>query len=141
MEDRIWPMSAVDFLEHPVVWSKPLRDAGSGVTAPHAVTHPKTERPARSSSGAFAFPSLEIPKQRRSSAMFESQSREELDAILKTDVEFRQLYHRHRELDKQVLDAELGVLPLDDFTLAQMKREKLHAKDRLTQMFEIRQAH
>lgn len=73
--------------------------------------------------------------------MFESQSREELDALLKSDVEFRQLYHRHRELDKQVLDAELGVLPLDDFTLAQMKREKLHAKDRLTQLFETRQAH
>ena len=73
--------------------------------------------------------------------MFESQSRDELDALLKSDVEFRQLYHRHRELDKQVLDAELGVLPLDDLTLAQMKREKLHAKDRLTHMFEIRQAH
>ena len=73
--------------------------------------------------------------------MFEGQSRDELDAILKTDIEFRQLYHRHRELDKQVLDAELGVLPLDDMTLAQMKREKLHAKDRLTHMFEAKQAH
>ncbi len=73
--------------------------------------------------------------------MFESQSRDELDAILKSDVEFRQLYHRHRELDKQVLDAELGVLPLDDTTLAQMKREKLHAKDRLTHLFEAKQTH
>jgi uncharacterized protein YdcH (DUF465 family) len=73
--------------------------------------------------------------------MFESQPRDELDALLKTDVEFRQLYHRHRELDKQVLDAELGVLPLDDFTLAQMKREKLHAKDRLTHLFESKQPH
>ncbi|HTA64207.1 MAG TPA: YdcH family protein [Xanthomonadaceae bacterium] len=73
--------------------------------------------------------------------MFESQPREELDALLKSDVEFRQLYHRHRELDKQVLDAELGVLPLDDFTLAQMKREKLHAKDRLTHLFEAKQTH
>ena len=73
--------------------------------------------------------------------MFETQSRDELDALLKSDVEFRQLYHRHRELDKQVLDAELGVLPLDDVTLAQMKREKLHAKDRLTHLFESRQTH
>ncbi len=72
--------------------------------------------------------------------MFESQSREELDALLKFDIEFRQLYHRHRELDKQVLDAELGVLPLDDQTLAKMKREKLHAKDRLLHMFENRQS-
>lgn len=73
--------------------------------------------------------------------MFESHSRDELDALLKSNVEFRQLYHRHRELDKQVTDAELGVLPLDDTTLAQMKREKLHAKDRLTHMFESRQTH
>ena len=73
--------------------------------------------------------------------MFEGHSRDELDALLKNDIEFRQLYHRHRELDKQVLDAELGVLPLDDMTLAQMKREKLHAKDRLTHMFETRHTH
>ncbi len=73
--------------------------------------------------------------------MFESQSRDELDAILKSDIEFRQLYHRHRELDKQVLDAELGVLPLDDNTLAQMKREKLHAKDRLTILYAAKQTH
>ena len=34
------------------------------------------------------------------------------------------------------MDAELGVLPIDDVTLGQMKREKLAAKDRLTRMFE-----
>jgi uncharacterized protein YdcH (DUF465 family) len=73
--------------------------------------------------------------------MFEGQSRDELEALLRSDIEFRQLYHRHRELDKQVMDAELGVLPLDDVTLAQMKREKLHAKDRLTHLFESRQTH
>jgi len=33
-------------------------------------------------------------------------------------------------------DAELGVLPLDDATLGQMKREKLHAKDRLIRMYD-----
>ena len=73
--------------------------------------------------------------------MFESHSRDELDAILKADSEFRQLYHRHKELDRQVLDAELGVLPLDDNTLTHMKREKLQAKDRLTQMYAHKQAH
>ena len=55
---------------------------------------------------------------------------------MKANNEFRQLYHRHKELDKQVLDAELGVLPVDDTTLAQMKREKLAAKDRLTRMYD-----
>lgn len=68
--------------------------------------------------------------------MFEGRPQDELDAIMKANTEFRQLYYRHKELDKQVLDAELGVLPIDDGTLAQMKREKLAAKDRLTRMYD-----
>lgn len=81
--------------------------------------------------GAFAFLEEVNP-------MFEGQPQSELDALMKSDPEFRQLYHRHRELDKQVLDAELGVLPLDDTTLGRMKKEKLNAKDRLTRMFDTR---
>ena len=68
--------------------------------------------------------------------MVEGQPQVELEALMKANTEFRQLYHRHKELDKQVLDAELGVLPVDDTTLAQMKREKLAAKDRLTRMYD-----
>lgn len=67
--------------------------------------------------------------------MFEGQPQAELDAVMKSNAEFRQLYYRHKELDKQVLDAELGVLPIDDTTLSRMKREKLAAKDRLTRMY------
>lgn len=67
--------------------------------------------------------------------MFEGQPQVELDALMKANPEFRQLYHRHRRLDKKVLDAELGVLPIDDVTLSQMKREKLAAKDHLTRLF------
>ena len=68
--------------------------------------------------------------------MFEGQSHTDLLAFMKENTEFRQLYHRHKELDKQVLDAELGVLPIDDARLVQMKREKLAAKDRLTRMYD-----
>jgi len=68
--------------------------------------------------------------------MFEGQPQAELEAMMKTSTEFRQLYYRHQELDKQVLDAELGVLPVGDVTLNQMKRVKLHAKDRLTRMYD-----
>ena len=71
--------------------------------------------------------------------MFEGQPQVELDAILRANNEFRQLYYRHKELDKQVLDAELGVLPIDDTRLVQMKREKLAAKDRLIRMYDERQ--
>jgi uncharacterized protein YdcH (DUF465 family) len=68
--------------------------------------------------------------------MFEGQPQAELDALMQSNPEFRQLYQRHRDLDKRVLDAELGVLAVDDFTLTQMKREKLYAKDRLADMYD-----
>lgn len=71
--------------------------------------------------------------------MFEGQPQTELEALMKANTEFRQLYHRHKELDKQVLDAELGVLPMADNRLVQMKREKLAAKDRLTRMYDTLQ--
>lgn len=70
--------------------------------------------------------------------MFEAQPQADVDALLKSDTEFRKLYQRHRELDKQVLDAELGVRAIDDTTLVKMKKEKLFAKDRLTRLFAAR---
>ncbi len=70
--------------------------------------------------------------------MFESQPQSDVEAMVKSDPEFRTLLNRHRQLDKQVLDAELGVLPIDDTTLVKMKKEKLHAKDKLTRLFDRR---
>jgi uncharacterized protein YdcH (DUF465 family) len=72
--------------------------------------------------------------------MFENQPGSQVEALLESDSEFRKLFRRHQELDKQVLDAELGVLPLDDVTLVKMKKEKLLAKDRLTRMLESSRA-
>lgn len=69
--------------------------------------------------------------------MFEGQSQTEVDALIQGNSEFKQLYHRHKQLDKRVLDAELGVFPVDDITLSQMKREKLAAKDRLVRLFDV----
>lgn len=68
--------------------------------------------------------------------MFEGQPQSDVDAMM-GNPEFKQLYSRHKQLDKQVLDAELGVLAVDDTTLAQMKREKLAAKDRLTRLYDV----
>jgi uncharacterized protein len=73
--------------------------------------------------------------------MFEGQPQDELETLMRSDAEFRQLLQRHRELDKQVTDAELGVLPIDDNTLSRMKREKLYAKDRLLRMYETKHHH
>ena len=67
--------------------------------------------------------------------MFEGQPQTEIDALMKADPEFRQLYQQHRKLDKKCMDAELGVLPIDSLTLGQMKREKLLAKQKLERMY------
>lgn len=73
--------------------------------------------------------------------MFEGRPQAEIEAAFQANPEFRRLYHHHQELDKKVMDAELGVLPIDETTLSQMKREKLHAKDRLTRMYDALQRH
>jgi len=72
--------------------------------------------------------------------MFEDCRKNEVDALLASDSEFRSLYRHHRDLDKKVHDAELGVLPMDSMTLMTMKREKLRAKDRLTELWDRHQA-
>lgn len=82
--------------------------------------------------GRFAFVPMEA-------YMFEDQSQVDIEELIKTSPEFKQLYQRHQKLDKKVMDAELGVLPIDDTTLGQMKREKLAAKDRLIQMYDRQQ--
>ncbi|WP_449465773.1 YdcH family protein [Stenotrophomonas humi] len=68
--------------------------------------------------------------------MFEGQPQSEIDALMKANPEFRLLYQQHRKLNKKCMDAQLGVLPIDDVTLGQMKREKLLAKQRLLRMYE-----
>lgn len=70
--------------------------------------------------------------------MFENQQKE-IESLIADNEEFRSLYQRHKELNKKVEAAELGVLPLDDVTLAKFKKEKLWAKDRLTHMYEQHQ--
>lgn len=64
--------------------------------------------------------------------MFENQNEQEIEALMKSHYEFRTLYTRHKELDQQVDSHERGKLPMDELTLHALKKEKLHAKDRLT---------
>ena len=73
--------------------------------------------------------------------MFEERSPDELESLLKSNPEFKQLYQHHKELDRRVMNAELGVTPVDDLTLNQLKRQKLAAKDRLVRMAESIQLH
>jgi uncharacterized protein len=76
-----------------------------------------------------------VSMQRGGRLMFENQQ-QDVESLIKDDHEFRSLYQRHQELDSKVRDAELGVLPLDDTTLHNMKKEKLWAKDKLTSLWE-----
>lgn len=70
--------------------------------------------------------------------MFENQQRDDVEALMKADAEFRRLYQRHKQLDSKVHDADIGVLPIDGVTLASMKREKLQAKTQLERMWSDR---
>jgi uncharacterized protein YdcH (DUF465 family) len=54
--------------------------------------------------------------------------------LLQENEDFQHLYKRHHELKEKVHKAELGILPLDDFTLGSMKKQKLAAKDRMAVM-------
>ena len=68
--------------------------------------------------------------------MFEDQSQSEIEARRARDPEFRTLHDEHRKLNRQCMDAELGVMAVSDITLGRMKREKLLAKQRLQRMLE-----
>ena len=53
--------------------------------------------------------------------MFEGQSTADVEALIKSDPEFRQLYRHHQQLNSKVMDAELGVLPIDDVTVPRLR--------------------
>jgi uncharacterized protein YdcH (DUF465 family) len=56
--------------------------------------------------------------------------------LLTGNENFQELYKKHRELKAKVRDAEIGVLPVDDLTLGEMKKEKLLAKDKMAAIIE-----
>ena len=56
--------------------------------------------------------------------------------LLKENADFQHLYKQHHQLKERVHKAELGLIALDDLTLGSMKKEKLHAKDRMAAMID-----
>lgn len=67
--------------------------------------------------------------------MFENH-KDQMEVLLKSNDDFRQLYNRHQQIEKRVIAAENGTAPMEDQALNQLKREKLQAKDQLTRMME-----
>jgi len=59
----------------------------------------------------------------------------DLISRLKTEDEhFARLFHRHNELDQQIINMETGVLPANDVSIENLKKEKLQLKDSLYQL-------
>jgi len=59
---------------------------------------------------------------------------ETLEKLLSENDDFRSMYQRHAELNQKVDKASHGALPLSDNALAEMKKEKLALKDRMTEI-------
>lgn len=57
-----------------------------------------------------------------------------VQSLLKEDIEFKRLYEKHSRLKQQVNEAHDGVVPMDDFALETLKKEKLLVKDRMAGM-------
>lgn len=54
-----------------------------------------------------------------------------VECLLNEDDDFKRLYEKHSELKKKVQDANLGTLPMGDFTLEDLKKQKLLLKDQM----------
>ena len=54
-----------------------------------------------------------------------------VEYLLNEDDDFKRLYEKHSELKQKVQEANLGTRPMDDFTLEDLKKQKLLLKDRM----------
>ncbi len=73
--------------------------------------------------------------------MFEYEQ-EIVDTLLTENADFKRLYCRHGELKDKVKEANSGLVPLDDYALDTMKKEKLLLKDQMAAMISAyRQSH
>lgn len=59
-----------------------------------------------------------------------------VNSLLSENNDFKRLYDKHDELKQRVDEANSGTLPIDDFSLEKMKKEKLLLKDKMAMMIE-----
>lgn len=65
-----------------------------------------------------------------------------VESLLHEDEDFKRLYEKHGELKQKVREANLGINPIDDYSLENLKKEKLLLKDRMALMIAgYREAH
>jgi hypothetical protein len=59
-----------------------------------------------------------------------------VEALLKESVDFKRLYDKHIDLNRDVDSANTGEYPIEDMELEGMKKEKLYMKDQMAQIIE-----
>ncbi|OGT63963.1 MAG: hypothetical protein A3I13_05080 [Gammaproteobacteria bacterium RIFCSPLOWO2_02_FULL_47_50] len=65
-----------------------------------------------------------------------------VNSLLSENNDFKRLYDKHDMLKQRVNEVNAGVVPMDDFSLEKIKKEKLMLKDRMAHMIEdYRQTH
>ncbi len=52
-------------------------------------------------------------------------------SLLHSSREFKSLFEKHEQLDRDLHEAEIGTLAVDDMELHRWKKEKLLAKDKM----------
>ena len=67
--------------------------------------------------------------------MFEY-DQEIVEALLSENDDFKRMYQKHGELKDRVHGAHTGTSAMDDFSLENIKKEKLMLKDRMAAMIE-----
>ncbi len=59
-----------------------------------------------------------------------------VENLLKESVDFKRLYDKHIDLNREVDSANTGDTPIEDMELEGMKKEKLFIKDQMAQIIE-----
>jgi len=59
-----------------------------------------------------------------------------VENLLKESVDFKRLYDKHINLNREVDSANIGDTPIEDMELEGMKKEKLFLKDQMAQIIE-----
>ena len=59
-----------------------------------------------------------------------------VENLLADNDDFKRLFDKHDQLKRRVNEANSGVEPVDDFSLENMKKEKLMLKDRMAAIVE-----
>lgn len=67
--------------------------------------------------------------------MFEN-DREIVNALLNNNKDFKRLYDKHSVLKSTVKEANEGNVSMDQFSLEELKKEKLELKDQMSFMIE-----